>query len=127
MKKGIGIILFIFFFNSIVVAENFGPWNSVLVKKEIPPKKFKKDKSITNPIEWGFIRFIRFFQIYISPQDGPNCRYHPTCSQYTLLAIKKYGPLLGIIMGADRLLRCNPLGAWGRDLPEENYFWGKHQ
>ncbi len=50
---------------------------------------------------------IRFFQVFISPIDGPRSSYYPSSSQYTLLAIQKYGILQGICLGCDRLLREN--------------------
>jgi uncharacterized protein len=50
---------------------------------------------------------IRFFQIYISPIDGPRSSFYPTSSQYTLEAIQKYGVFRGIAMGCDRLMREN--------------------
>jgi uncharacterized protein len=50
---------------------------------------------------------IRFFQVYISPIDGPRSSYYPTSSQYALEAIQKHGVLKGIGMGCDRLLREN--------------------
>ncbi len=123
MKKFLFVSILFFVVNSNLYSlkKSFGPWDTKLVKVERNKKNNKQ--IVINTPKWGFTRFIRFFQIYISPQDGPNCRYRPTCSQYALLSIKKYGPILGIIMGADRFLRCNPLGAWGRDEPEDNYFF----
>jgi hypothetical protein len=50
---------------------------------------------------------IRFFQVYISPIDGPRSSFYPTSSQYALEAIQKYGVLKGITMGCDRLMREN--------------------
>jgi hypothetical protein len=50
---------------------------------------------------------IRFFQVYISPIDGPRSSFYPTSSQYALEAIARYGVLQGIGMGCDRLLREN--------------------
>lgn len=50
---------------------------------------------------------IRFFQVYISPIDGPRSSFYPTSSQYALEAIEKYGVLTGIALGCDRLLREN--------------------
>ena len=64
-----------------------------------------------------FIRFIRFYQIGISPMIGPSCRYTPTCSQYGIEAIKKYGPLVGIYKTAKRILRCHPWHPGGYDPP----------
>jgi putative component of membrane protein insertase Oxa1/YidC/SpoIIIJ protein YidD len=53
------------------------------------------------------LSMIRFFQQHISPIDGPRSSYFPTSSQYTLLAIKKYGVMKGVALGCDRLMREN--------------------
>ncbi|MEC8474004.1 MAG: membrane protein insertion efficiency factor YidD, partial [Planctomycetota bacterium] len=50
---------------------------------------------IRNLPEWTFVKLIRFYQIGISPLIGPSCRYTPTCSQYAIDAIRKYGPISG--------------------------------
>lgn len=52
-------------------------------------------------------KMVRFFQVYISPIDGPRSHYHPTSSQYTLEAIRRYGVFTGIALGCDRLMREN--------------------
>lgn len=62
-----------------------------------------------------FIALIRFYQLAISPLFPPACRYYPTCSSYTIDAIKKFGAFKGSIMGAARILRCNPLCKGGYD------------
>lgn len=46
-----------------------------------------------------------------------NCKYHPTCSEYTIQAIEKHGLLKGFSKGMSRVLRCNPLSRGGVDLP----------
>ena len=58
---------------------------------------------------------IRFYQKYISPGLPPRCRFIPTCSQYALEAIEKYGPLKGGWMAFRRILRCNPFHKGGYD------------
>jgi uncharacterized protein len=58
---------------------------------------------------------IRGYQVFISPLLGNTCRYIPSCSQYTLEAIDKYGVLKGSCMGAWRILRCNPFSRGGYD------------
>ncbi|MCX7680295.1 MAG: membrane protein insertion efficiency factor YidD [Spirochaetes bacterium] len=64
--------------------------------------------------------FLRFFQIVISPQDGPNCRFHPTCSRYASEAVQRYGALVGSLLAGDRLIRCNPYNPPGNDpVPNE--------
>ena len=58
---------------------------------------------------------IRFYQASISPLCPPRCRYIPTCSQYMLEAVQKYGCLKGGWLGIKRILRCNPLHEGGYD------------
>lgn len=62
-----------------------------------------------------FIGIIRFYQLAISPILPASCRYTPTCSQYSLEAIKKYGPFKGGYLAFRRILRCNPWGGHGHD------------
>ena len=62
-----------------------------------------------------FIVPIKIYQILISPLLGPSCRFTPTCSQYTIEAIQKYGPLKGGWLGFKRILRCHPWGGCGHD------------
>lgn len=66
-------------------------------------------------IGWIFIALIRFYQLAISPLLPPSCRYTPTCSQYSIEAIKKYGPFKGGYLSIRRILRCNPWGGHGED------------
>ena len=58
---------------------------------------------------------IRFYQRFISPGLGRNCRFTPTCSQYALEAIEKYGALKGGWLAFRRILRCNPFHKGGYD------------
>ena len=59
---------------------------------------------------------IRFYQKYISgPNRTPHCRYYPTCSQYGIEAIEKYGAWKGILLTVWRILRCNPFAKGGYD------------
>ena len=61
------------------------------------------------------LALIRFYRSYISPRHAPCCRFVPTCSQYALEAIEKYGALKGGLLAAGRILRCNPLFKGGYD------------
>lgn len=61
------------------------------------------------------IWFVRFYQRHISPLTPPSCRYQPTCSQYTLEAIQKYGFFKGSWMGTRRIARCHPFHPGGHD------------
>jgi uncharacterized protein len=58
---------------------------------------------------------IRGYQLAISPMLPPSCRFTPTCSAYTLEAIRRYGALRGSYMGVRRLLRCHPFHPGGYD------------
>ena len=58
---------------------------------------------------------IRFYRAQISPGRPPCCRYIPTCSQYALEAIEKYGALKGGWLAFKRILRCNPFHKGGYD------------
>ena len=61
------------------------------------------------------IAMIRFYQKYISPYIGTKCPYVPSCSQYGLEAIEKYGVIKGGLLAAWRILRCNPFSKGGYD------------
>ncbi len=56
-----------------------------------------------------FIAPIRFYQYAISPLFGPRCKYYPSCSEYTVQAIREHGPLKGIGLGAWRHPALQPL------------------
>lgn len=61
------------------------------------------------------ISLIKFYRCRISPLTSPKCKYIPTCSQYALDAIEKYGAIRGGIMAVFRILRCNPFSKGGYD------------
>lgn len=63
------------------------------------------------------IRLIEFYRRFISPLTPPSCRFYPTCSEYAILAIRKYGPLKGFLKALWRVLRCNPFSKGGIDMP----------
>ena len=61
------------------------------------------------------------YQKFISPLLRPSCRFHPTCSEYSIQAITRYGVTRGIFLSLKRILRCNPWGGSGLDpIPGEN-------
>ncbi|MCY3991107.1 MAG: membrane protein insertion efficiency factor YidD [Caldilineaceae bacterium] len=59
--------------------------------------------------------FIRLYQRGVSPLLGSNCRFHPTCSQYTYEAVERYGAAHGVWMGLRRICRCHPWNPGGFD------------
>ncbi len=61
------------------------------------------------------IALIRWYQRFISPLLGSACRFHPTCSHYTLEAVERYGAAKGLWLGAKRISRCHPFNPGGYD------------
>ena len=69
-----------------------------------------------------FIKLIRFYQKHISSKTPPCCRFYPTCSQYGIEAIERFGAFKGSIMTIWRILRCNPFVKGGFDpVPPKKY------
>ena len=62
-----------------------------------------------------FIGLILFYRNFISPLKTPCCRYIPTCSEYALIAVEKYGVVHGGWMAIKRILRCHPFHKGGYD------------
>ena len=61
------------------------------------------------------IYLINKYQKIISPKIGRNCRFYPTCSEYTKQAIEKYGTIKGSFYGIKRIIKCNPFSKGGYD------------
>lgn len=66
------------------------------------------------------LKLVRFYQVAISPMKPPSCRFYPTCSQYGLEAIERFGPIKGTWLTIKRISKCHPLHAGGFDpVPEK--------
>ena len=66
------------------------------------------------------IGVVTVYQWAISPWLGPRCRFDPTCSEYAIAAIRRFGPLRGAWLTLRRISRCHPWGASGYDpVPED--------
>lgn len=68
-----------------------------------------------NPFSYLFIFLVKVYQNAISPLTPGSCRHTPTCSQYTIEAIKIWGPFKGSWLGLKRLSKCHPWGTHGYD------------
>jgi uncharacterized protein len=62
---------------------------------------------------------IRLYQRVVSPAIPQRCKYYPSCSEYTVGAVRQYGVLRGVVLAGWRLLRCNPLSNGGFDYVED--------
>lgn len=66
------------------------------------------------------LALIKFYRSAVSPHTAPRCKYIPTCSQYGLEAIERFGALKGSALTVWRILRCNPFSRGGYDpVPEK--------
>jgi putative membrane protein insertion efficiency factor len=69
---------------------------------------------------------LRVYQRWISPGLPRRCKYHPTCAEYAVQAVRRYGILRGAVLAAWRLLRCNPWSHGGVDFVEDQKLFPAH-
>jgi len=103
-------------------SDGWDPWKGGAIKSSDPYSAKLLDGKVAeeaNPARLAGLAAIRFYQLFIGPELGSNCQFHPSCSRYTFTAIAEKGFLNGTLMGAERLLRCNG-GAHLQGYPE----WG---
>lgn len=102
-------------------------WDSFYTR-EIDPTKREKSRScrhtgkpaflltlVSKGIGYLFLSLIWLYRTLISPILPNSCIYTPTCSEYTMQAIKKYGAFKGLFLGAKRIARCHPFHTGGYD------------
>ena len=77
----------------------------------------KSMRWITRLPSLGLIAGVRFYQLGIGPFLGQNCRYEPSCSNYFIQAVEKYGAIVGAWKGVLRICRCHPFHRGGYDPP----------
>ena len=68
-----------------------------------------------NIFTYILIKFIKIYKYLISPLIGPSCRYLPTCSEYSIDALKTYGFSKGLLLSVKRIMSCHPWGNSGFD------------
>ena len=73
----------------------------------VQPSVVRAAKAKSTGLESFLLGSVRFFQTQISAIDGARCSFSPTCSQFGYGAVHDHGPLLGIVLTADRLMRCS--------------------
>ena len=74
-------------------------------------------KALRAAMIWLLILPVRFYQLVIGPLLPKVCRFHPSCSDYFILAVEKHGALRGSMKGMWRICRCNPWNRGGYDPP----------
>jgi len=80
---------------------------------------------IRKVITWLLIGLIKLYQYLISPLMHDACRYTPTCSKYSVEALKTHGVIKGLILSVWRILSCNPWGGHGYDPVPPKGHWRK--
>lgn len=71
------------------------------------------------------VYIIKFYKLLISPLLPASCRYYPTCSVYSIQAIRKFGIIKGGYLAVKRILSCNPFGGYGFDPVPETFSFRK--
>ena len=72
-------------------------------------------KFLNNIVTNLLIFTIRLYQLTLSPFLKPNCRYLPSCSEYSIAALKEHGLIVGLFYSAKRIFSCHPFGGHGYD------------
>ena len=75
--------------------------------KEKRQEAIRIEPQESSELKFAATALIRLYQVFVSSQDGPSCAFSPSCSRFGLAAIKEYGIMRGVLLTADRLLRCN--------------------
>jgi len=109
MKKIIMLFFFMFIFYNFCVSYWDCDWDDVFYKKlneDIMLNEMLFEE--TSVIKIHFLLFIRIYHFLLSGEHTAKCNFYPSCSRFTFYAIKKYGAIKGVLMGLDRINRCNP-------------------
>lgn len=77
-------------------------------------------------MKWLLIKIVRFYQFFLSPWMGNNCRFSPTCSNYAIEALNEWGGVKGSWLAIRRVLRCHPWTVGGED-PVPSKHFNKHK
>lgn len=124
MKAICGIIILLSgLMTTPAIADDWGPWE---VSKQSQEQRAANGSVLQTAVQ--------LFQKYISPVDGQRCVMYPTCSSYSLQALRKHGPLMGVFLTVDRLYhegdpieQQHPINKWGYirfyDPLEKNDWW----
>lgn len=143
---GIGLILLLLILLPAAASAADLPWGPWSVNDDAPVLMMKADRRTARPVEkpaptvaaTPFLWLLSFYQTAIGPTVSGRCPMYPTCSQYSVEAVRKHGPAIGIVMTADRLIhemdeqKYAPLVKVGgryrfSDPVRNNDFWWYHE
>ncbi len=77
--------------------------------------------SFSRILTFSAITIVKLYKIIISPMFRPSCRFYPTCSTYSIEALKKHGFIKGGILSVKRIVSCNPMHRGGHDPVPEHF------
>ena len=75
----------------------------------------EKGRALVISMRQAIVYMLRFYRNYLSKLKLRTCRFHPSCSQYAMDAIEKYGVFSGVLKSLKRIFRCNPFSSGGYD------------
>lgn len=108
IKFKIGLpILWLAFFVSVTFPQESQKWSGYWETALNQPPKLAAIQTPTL-FSASALVWIRIYQKAISSQDLPSCAFHPSCSRFAFAAINEFGIVKGVLLGGDRLMRCNP-------------------
>ena len=109
--KTMRCIIFLFLLSSsCVMGQSFAPSELRFGFRETQVhQEYTFAKNNTNEVQYFFSGLFLFYKFAISSQDNNSCTFSPSCSEFGMLAVKKKGPIFGMLATLDRLQRCNGL------------------
>lgn len=117
VTKG-GAICLLLLFAAFAFPDAVGASEVGMKGPRIRSHQLQPQEDPTSSVEVAFLQTIRLYQKWLSPIGGRDrCGFRPSCSAYSTMAIKEQGPLVGLLMTADRLTRCHIWKKPGADYP----------
>lgn len=108
MKKLFIPFLLIITLTISLIAQNQAKWDDYWEKPINEMQISLHNQKTPGFFQASALVWIRIYQKSVSSQDLPSCVFHPSCSRFAFGAIERFGPVKGILLAGDRLLRCNP-------------------
>ena len=110
VMKIITTIIFLISISNLCNSQSISDSELILLKiteDKLGDNHYDKVKDNNSTLDYLFSGLFIFYKTFISSQDGSTCSFHPSCSEYAVMSIKKYGVMNGFLRTSDRLSRCN--------------------